>query len=135
MDYTAIGRRIKHYRTENNMTQNQLAEKLSVTDKFISSVETGRAKISLSRLYDISVILSVDISCFLKDTDSNSHNYGDYEIYEAIKDWNATQKSVLLNIIHALSEFYWCIIQTFLKANQQKNKTFWITSAYFNLYV
>lgn len=106
MDYTAIGRRIKHYRTKNNMTQCQLAEKLSVTDKFISSVETGRAKISLSRLYDISVILSVDISCFLKDTDSNSHNYGDYEIYEAIKDWNATQKSVLLNIIHALSEFY-----------------------------
>lgn len=85
------------------MTQNQLAEKLNVTDKFISSIETGRAKISLARLYEVSVVLSVDISCFLKDTDIENPSYGDFEIYEAIKDWNAKQKSVLLNIIHALS--------------------------------
>lgn len=103
LDYTAIGKRIRYYRNEKKLTQNQLAEKLNVTDKYISALETGRAKISLARLYDISLILSVDISSFLKDTDTNSPNYGDFEIFNAIKDWPPNKKTILLNIIYALS--------------------------------
>lgn len=43
------------------MTQNSLAERLNVTDKYICSVENGRTKVSLPRLYEIADVLEVDI--------------------------------------------------------------------------
>lgn len=41
MDQTAIGQYIAHKRREQNMTQEQLAEKLGVSNKTISKWENG----------------------------------------------------------------------------------------------
>lgn len=47
---TEIGRRIRNFRTENSMTQAQLAESLDISTNFISEVETGKKNISLDIL-------------------------------------------------------------------------------------
>ena len=41
IDYKALGAKIKEYRKKENITQEQLAEKLGVSNKTISKWETG----------------------------------------------------------------------------------------------
>jgi len=103
LDYKAIGRRIKYFRLQKNLTQTTLAEKLNVTDKYISSIETGRSKVSLPRLYDIAGIFSIDITCLLKDVNPEVPSFANYDIFEATKDWNPQKKNALLKIIEEIN--------------------------------
>ena len=50
VDYSAIGRRMKQKRKQAGMTQDNLAEKLSVSVGYISQMERGVTKISLETL-------------------------------------------------------------------------------------
>ena len=70
-----------------------------VTDKYISLVETGKTKISLSRLSSISTALGVDITTFLKDVDNESANFVNNEIYENIEKMRPEIKNLVLEII------------------------------------
>lgn len=53
LDYTLIGLRIKNYRNQQNITQNQLSEMLDVSNVYISKIERGTTKINLEMLYKI----------------------------------------------------------------------------------
>lgn len=50
VDYGAIGRRIKQVRRSRDMTQERLAEALSVSVGYISQIERGVTKINLDTL-------------------------------------------------------------------------------------
>ena len=50
VDYFAIGQRIKQVRRDRGMTQERLAEALSVSVGYISQIERGVTKISLETL-------------------------------------------------------------------------------------
>lgn len=54
MDQKQIGRFIKTKRIEKNLTQQELANQLNVTDKTISNWETGRRLPDISLLVDLS---------------------------------------------------------------------------------
>ena len=56
--HLAIGSRISGLRRLNGMTQEQLAEKLDITVKHVSSVERGQSSLSLEKLVDLSEILT-----------------------------------------------------------------------------
>lgn len=63
--YNVIGKNIKKYRKEKNLTQHELAEKLLLCDSFISKLESKtRQTISIDTLYQISLILETDIRNF-----------------------------------------------------------------------
>lgn len=63
--YNVIGKNIKKYRKERNLTQHELAEKLLLCDSFISKLESKtRQTISIDTLYQISLILETDIKNF-----------------------------------------------------------------------
>lgn len=57
IQYTAIGKRIKLRRKELNIRQNDLAEKLNISNNHLSSVENGREKPSLELLLNICELL------------------------------------------------------------------------------
>lgn len=59
MDQEKIGEFIRELRKENNMTQEQLAEKMGVTDKSISRWENGRTMPDISMLG----ILANELNC------------------------------------------------------------------------
>ena len=61
MKQEEIGKFISKLRKEKNMTQQELAEKLNVTDRTISNWETGRRLPDISILKELSVIFSVTI--------------------------------------------------------------------------
>ena len=62
MDQERIGKFISELRKEKSMTQEQLAEKLGVTDKSISRWENGKTMPDLSMLTILSRELNVEIS-------------------------------------------------------------------------
>ena len=49
-DYVLIGERIKFWRQQRGVTQEQLAEKVELTPGFISLIETGKKRASLETL-------------------------------------------------------------------------------------
>ena len=59
VQYKTIGKRIKLRRKELNIKQNELAEKLNISNNHLSSVENGREKPSLELLLNICELLNV----------------------------------------------------------------------------
>jgi len=104
IDFVSIGRKIKMYRKNCKKTQAQLAEELEVSAKYVSSIERGIAKVSLSRLDEIAGILNVTVSDLLEGSDKYSQSYGDSELLELTKNWSSEQKTLLISVITALNE-------------------------------
>ena len=104
IDYVAIGRRIKMYRLKAKITQATLAERLDVSDKYISAVERGATKVSLDRIDEIATLLNITLINILSDCDTSSPTYGDSEIIELIKEWNPNQKATLICVITSINK-------------------------------
>lgn len=99
LDYKAIGRRIAFYRKKINMTQAVLSERLDITESYISQVERGTAKISLSRLDETADILGVDIACLVSDRAADNGSFVNSEIFEIIKDWDKQKTDFLIYLL------------------------------------
>ncbi len=106
IDYKAIGRRISRSRTNSRYTQAALAEKLDISESYMSQVECGKTEISLKRLAQIADILNIDITALLSDTNPNTENYGSSELFELIKDWPYESKDVLIDCVKCINEKY-----------------------------
>ena len=61
MDQIKIGKFIKELRTQNNLTQMQLAEKLGITDRAISKWENGRAMPDSAIMLDLCKELKITV--------------------------------------------------------------------------
>lgn len=103
IDSKAIGRKIKLYRNKIGITQFQLAEKLDVTPNYISAIERGVTKVSLTRLDEIAAILNISVTDLLTDCNTDSKTYGYNEIFELTKDWTPKQKSMLIEILNTIN--------------------------------
>ncbi len=74
MDYVKIGQRIRKYRKEKGLSQEQLAEKIWISTTHMSHIETGSTKLSLPVLVDISKVLDVSTDELLFDRTEQSVN-------------------------------------------------------------
>jgi len=61
-----LSEQLKKYRKQQNLTQKELAQRLNVSDKTISSWETGRTYPDISLLINLSSILEISLDEFLK---------------------------------------------------------------------
>jgi transcriptional regulator with XRE-family HTH domain len=59
--FKEIGKRIAQYRKEQDLTQEQLAEKLGITQSVLAHYETGIRRIPLSTIPSLSQILFVSV--------------------------------------------------------------------------
>src|SRR5260221_14387059 len=78
-----VGDKIRAYRLEHEITQNQLANEIGVTRASISNVEAGMQKLPLQLLYRICAVLDVEIvnllphvSEIIKSADDNTMEIG-----------------------------------------------------------
>lgn len=55
-----FGIKLKYLRLMNNLTQEQLAERLKVDAHYLSDIERGKRNISLKTVYKIATALGVD---------------------------------------------------------------------------
>lgn len=102
VDYRLIGGRIKAKRKAAGKTQEQLAEKLSVTVGYVSQIERGVTKISLDTLSKICSALNGDMSFFITGTATGQNTYLQDELIEKYSKLDETQKRILLDFIDVL---------------------------------
>ena len=93
MNQEKIGKFISQRRKQNNMTQEQLAEKLGITAKAISKWETGRGMPDSSIILDLCNELKINVNELLngeKDTTKSS----DKTIIESITENEKKSKKI-----------------------------------------
>ena len=86
LDYSVIGGRLKEARIKKNLTQEKLAEEIDVSVAFLSRVECGSTKISLSRLVEICEKLEITNGSILDGTSKTSSTYLNKEFSDLIKN-------------------------------------------------
>ena len=101
MNYQDIGKRIQQRRKELNLTQQELADQLKVTNKAISKWETGEGYPDISILTDISSALKVSVDELLGSNVQTLSSKSDEEIDNVSKVVNVTD-SVDLTLIYRM---------------------------------
>ena len=91
-----IGLRIAYFRKLKNITQADLAEKLSINKNYLSHIESGSANkaVSLPLLIRISKALDVDLSLLTDLSDLKKNELGTFvrdmrQTFEEMKELNA----------------------------------------------
>jgi transcriptional regulator with XRE-family HTH domain len=77
--YKAVGSLIQKNRTEKKLTQEKLAEKVSLTRTSITNIEKGRQKLLLHTLFDIAYYLGISIEDLIPKAKLKDNN-----IYENV---------------------------------------------------
>ena len=94
-----IGGRIKELRLKNKMSQQELADKLFVSDKTVSSWESNRTEPDIYMLSDICKILNINFLSFI-----NEGNNSNIELELKIRS-NEHEQNRILNMIKDNSKF------------------------------
>ena len=109
IDSESIGRRIKHYRSEKKLSQEELATAVFASSNHISYIETGVKTPSLEMLILIANALDVSADDLLTDNLKHSSSPVDTEIHDLLLDCDHDEKAILtrtLTFLKALlSEF------------------------------
>ena len=97
-DYSVIGRRIKKKRLDNNMTQEELADKIEVSVAYLSRVERGTSKINLKRLTQISDILHISPGYLLTGSNMKSKEYLREDFTDLLNKCTPLQQKLIFQI-------------------------------------
>lgn len=101
MNYFEIGQRIRKIRKANNLSQEQLAERVGISTTHMSHIETGNTKLSLPVLVDIAGVLSVSEDELLHDTAYANKASAAQEMSDILDSCTATEACILLDILRA----------------------------------
>lgn len=99
IDYLAIGKRIRTARLSKKITQETLSNMIDVTPTYISSIENGHAKVSLTTLLGIAKSLDTTVDQLLYDNTPILVSKFDADIKELTFDCSNQEKEFLLEII------------------------------------
>ena len=102
IDFSLIGQRIKQKRKAIRLTQEKLAEELSVTVGYVSQIEGGRVKVNLEMLGKIATILNCDVGYLVSGTVSEQSVYLSAEIQKRFDRMNSDNKRLLLDFADML---------------------------------
>ena len=107
MDQIAIGRFIFKKRKERNLTQEQLAERLGVSNKTISKWETGKCMPDYSIIEPLCQELNITLAELLdgEEDEKSIHTYDSQQILKMMKETQdlKNKKRMLIGIVVSLS--------------------------------
>ena len=101
MNYYEIGQRIRKMRKANNLSQEQLAEKIGISTTHMSHIETGNTKLSLPVFVEIACALSVQTDELLYDPPTINKTAIKQEISDIIDSCSTNDAYILLDILKA----------------------------------
>ena len=105
VDYALIGSRIKEKRKNCGITQEEMAEKISVSVGYISQIERGITKINLEILAKISSVTNCEMAELISGSSNKSSIYTQEEFVECLKKLDGKERAVLLNQLRSYIEF------------------------------
>lgn len=102
MDYVALGARIKNKRLEQNLTQEQLAEKVELSAVYIGQIERGERKMTIDTLVKLANSLNSSIEELLKDSTSSNVNARLNELVNIAKELDTSDIDKVIDVIKAM---------------------------------
>ncbi|MGN1132123.1 MAG: helix-turn-helix domain-containing protein [Ruminococcus sp.] len=101
MDYYRIGQKIRKYRKAIGMSQEQLAEKVGISNTHMSHIETGNTKLSLPVLVKLSKSLEVRTDDLLFDSPSEKE-LSVKQLNETLKSCTSEETRIIADMAKAL---------------------------------
>lgn len=94
MDQTIIGKFITKKRKEQNLTQEQLAQRLGVSNKTVSKWETGKCMPDYSIIESLCKELGITLAELMngEEDEKSIHTYDNEQIVEIMKEMQKMQK-------------------------------------------
>ena len=107
VNYEAVGNRIRKLRTDKGMTQEELAFRLGSSAAYLSNIENGIKKPSLTKLTDIARQLDVTLNDLIYEKDEEA-DPSDDELLKLLSSFEpekvARLKTYIVNILQIISE-------------------------------
>ena len=97
-----FGSILKDYRNKHHITQAEIAEKLDISVKYVSRVETGTGGISKETLAKYMNILGISPNKMYKEFINNPRIKTEIEISERLSDLSSEKLNVILEMIDLL---------------------------------
>lgn len=104
LDYVALGKRVRMYRQQKEITQQLLAEKTHLVPSNISHIERAATKVSLPTLVRIANVLGVTVDQLLSDSLYKATDVVQEDIAILLKDCTPKEVKVIRDIIAATKE-------------------------------
>ncbi|MCD2346856.1 helix-turn-helix domain-containing protein [Clostridium guangxiense] len=102
MNYLALGKRIREERLKLNLTQEQLAESIDVSNSYIGLIERGERSVTLETLVKIAKRLGVTIDYLLKESiELENDNFLD-QLKQLLDGRNINQKQMALDVLKVM---------------------------------
>lgn len=95
INYKKLGKKIKEFRLEKGLSQEQLAELCDLSTAYISLIETGKRKINFSQLEKITKTLELSIDVY---SEKRNMQY-DFSIFN---NYSNKERKFLYNILLAV---------------------------------
>lgn len=99
-----IGKIIKEYRKKNNLTQFQLAERIEVSEFYISALETGARNPGRKALVKLATEMNVPIDSLLDIETDYSLRYASDDIYKKIEALPEEKRALAVDLIYGIIE-------------------------------
>ena len=106
IDNASIGNRIKHYRNEKGISQEELGTAVFVTGKHLSYLETGAKVPSLELLILIANALDVSADDLLVDNLTRTSSSVGKELHAILQDCTPYQKEMLIKVLKFMYELF-----------------------------
>lgn len=115
LDYKAIGKRIKVARIRMEITQEQLADRVSVSPTHLSNIETGSTRVSLTTIVKIANSLGVTVDDLLCDNLVKARPQFERDMQSLLDDCNDHEVRIAYKVAKAAVE----AVRSDEKLNQQ----------------
>ena len=100
MDYIKIGDKIREYRKQSGLSQEQLAERVGISVPHMSHIETANTKLSLPVFLEIARVLNVTTDDLLRDRiDTRKEQY--QQIMRILDECDSKQLNFLIDLLTA----------------------------------
>lgn len=104
MNYHLIGQRIRRLRKLRNLSQEQLAEKVSISTTHMSHIETGSTKLSLPVLVDLAAALNVTTNEILSGIHEENLSSSAGEIIDILDSCNSVQTQIIMEVVKSTKQ-------------------------------
>lgn len=97
--YTQLGKRIREERLKLNLTQEQLAEMIDVSDTYIGQIERAERSLSLETLIKLSLKLGVTVDYLLHDLYKIDDNHFFETLKQILSERSPKEKQMVLDLL------------------------------------
>lgn len=102
MDYIKLGQRIREERLKLNLTQEQLAESVDISNSYMGQIERGERSLTLDTLIRLVNRLGVTVDYLLQDyTDAKDDNFIN-QLKQLMDGRNFKQKQMALDVLKVM---------------------------------